>query len=219
MRIRLKLREPVNGLTHLAGACLAVVVLVLLVWQGVKIGEVRPIVGFGVFGLSLVALYTASTLYHLLPLSPRGLARLQRLDHMMIFVLIAGTYTPVCLVALRGPWGWSMLALIWALAFGGIALKLRWMHAPVWVSTGLYIGMGWVSLIAAPALFQALSVQGIIWMLSGGIVYSIGAIIFALERPRLIRGVFEAHELWHLFVLGGSACHVWAVVRYVVPLA
>ena len=211
-------REPVNGLTHLAGALLAVVALVILLWIAVDAGKISQVVGFGIFGLSLIALYTASALYHLLPLSPAGVERLRRLDHMMVFVAIAGTYTPVCLIALGGAWGWGLLSAIWALALGGIALKLRWMHAPIWLSTGFYVLMGWTALIAAPALVRTLPARGLAWIIAGGVIYSAGAVIFALERPKLFPGKFGAHELWHLFVLAGSACHVWVMLRHIAPL-
>lgn len=213
-----RLREPVNGLTHLAGALLAVIVLAVLVVMAIWMGKVRHLVAFSIFGVSLIALYTSSALYHLLPLSPRGVARLRRIDHMMIFVLIAGTYTPFCLIALGGAWRWGLLAAIWGIALGGITLKVLWMHAPSWFSTALYALMGWVSVIAAPVLVHAVPGPGIGWLIAGGLIYSVGAVIYAIEKPNLWRGVFEAHELWHLFVLAGSACHVWAVARYLGPL-
>jgi hemolysin III len=123
-------------------------------------------VAFSVFGLSLIALYTASALYHLLPLSSAGVARLRRVDHMMIFVLIAGTYTPFCLLALDGAWRAGLLILIWGLALCGILLKLFWMGASRWLSLALYLGMGWVAVIAAPALFQAVPTGGTAWVLA-----------------------------------------------------
>ncbi len=214
-----RLREPVNGLTHLAGALLASVGLIVLLATAVRAGRVDQIVAFGVFGFSLIALYTASTLYHLLPLSPHGIARLRRLDHMMIFVLIAGTYTPFCLLALDGAWQAGLLALIWSLALCGILLKLLWMDAPRWLSVVLYLGMGWVALVAAPALFRAVPIGGMAWVLAGALVYSAGALIYGLKRPNPLPGVFGFHELWHLFVMAGSACHFWAVLGYIAPLA
>jgi hemolysin III len=213
-----RLREPVNGLTHLAGAVLAVGVLALLVCQAIGSGSLRLAIGVTIFGVSLIALYTASALYHLLPLSLVGQERLRRLDHMMIFVLIAGSYTPVCLTALRGGWRWGLLALIWALAAGGILLKLCWMGAPLWLSTGVYCAMGWTALVAAPELFRAVPLGGMLWFIAGGVIYTLGALIFALGRPNPLPGRFGSHELWHLFVLGGSACHVWAMIRYITPL-
>ncbi len=209
------MREPVNGLTHLAGVLLSVVALGVLLWLAIAERDARQIVAFTVFGLSQIALYTASTLYHSLPLAPAGIAKLRRIDHMMIFVLIAGTYTPICLVALGGGWGWSLLAVVWGLAAGGLILKTCWMHAPKWLSSGLYLLMGWTALVAAPVLVHRLPAGAIVWLVAGGITYSVGAVIHALKRPNLIPGVFEAHALWHLFVLGGSACFFWMIVRYV----
>jgi hemolysin III len=214
-----RLREPVNGLVHLAGGLLASVGLVVLLATAASAGRVDQLLAFGVFGLSLVALYTTSTLYHLLPLSPTGVARLRRLDHMTIFVLIAGTYTPFCLLALDGVWGGGLLGLIWGLALCGVLLKLLWMNAPRWLSVALYLGMGWVALAAAPALFEAVPAGGMAWVLAGGLAYSAGALVYGLKRPNPIPGVFGFHELWHLFVMAGSACHFWAVLRYVAPLA
>src|ERR671913_203487 len=214
-----RLREPVNGLTHLAAGLLAFIGLVVLMATAASAGRTDQLVAFGVFGVSLISLYTASTLYHLLPLSPVGVARLRRLDHMMIFVLIAGTYTPFCLLALEGAWRVGLLSMIWGLAVCGILLKLFWMGAPRWLSVALYLGMGWVGVIAAPALFLAVPTGGIVWVLGGGLLFTAGALIYWLKRPNLVPGLFEFHELWHLFVVAGSACHFWAVLHYVAPLA
>jgi len=212
------LREPVNGLTHLAGGLLASVGLIVLLAAAGE-GRVDQVVAFGIFGFSLIALYTASALYHLLPLSPTGVARLRRVDHMSIFVLIAGTYTPFCLLALEGAWRVGLLGLIWGLALGGIVLKLFWMDAPRWLSVALYLGMGWVALVAAPALFRAVPTGGMAWVLVGALVYSAGALVYWLQRPNPMPGVFGFHELWHLFVLVGSACHFWAVLGFIAPLS
>ena len=209
------MREPVNGLTHLAGVLLSVVALGVLLWLAIAARDARQVIAFTIFGISQIALYTASTLYHSLPLSPVGIAKLRRIDHMMIFVLIAGTYTPICMVALGGIWGWSLLVVVWGLAVGGLILKTCWMHTPKWLSTGIYLLMGWAALVAAPVLFHRLPARALVWLLAGGIIYSVGAVIYALKRPNLIPGVFEAHALWHLFVLGGSACFFWMIVRYV----
>jgi hemolysin III len=192
---------------------------VVLLATAARAGRADQLVAFGVFGLSLVALYTASTLYHLLPLSPAGIARLRRADHMAIFVLIAGTYTPFCLLALDGAWQAGLLGLIWGLALCGILLKFLWMDAPRWLSVALYLGMGWAALVAAPTLFRVVPPGGIAWVLAGGAVYSAGALIYGLKRPNPVPGVFGFHELWHLFVVAGSACHFWAVLHYVAPLA
>jgi hemolysin III len=214
-----RLREPVNGLTHLAAGLLAFVGLVVLMATAASAARIDQLVAFGIFGVSLISLYAASALYHLLPLSPTGVARLRRLDHMTIFVLIAGTYTPFCLLALDGGWRWGLLGLIWGLAVGGVLLKLLWMEAPRWLSVVLYLGMGWVAVIAAPALYRAVPAEGMAWVLAGGLTYSAGALVYGLKRPNPLPGVFGFHEVWHLFVVAGSACHYWAVLRYIAPLA
>jgi hemolysin III len=214
-----RLREPVNGLTHLVGGLLACAGVVVLLARAASAGRTDQLVAFGIFGLSLIALYCASALYHLLPLSPPGVARLRRVDHMMIFVLIAGTYTPFCLLALDGAWRVGLLCLVWSLAMCGVLFKLFWMGAPRWLSVALYLGMGWVAVIAAPALFEAVPAGGMAWVLGGGLIYSAGALVYGLRRPNLVPGVFGFHEVWHLFVVVGSACHFWAVLHYVAPLA
>ena len=203
----------------MVGALLASVGLIVLLTTALHAGRSDQIVAFGVFGFSLIALYTASALYHLLPLSPRGIARLRRLDHMMIFVLIAGTYTPFCFLALEGGWRVGLLGLIWGLALCGIVLKLLWMNAPRWLSVALYLGMGWIALVAAPALLRAVPIGGMAWVLGGALIYSVGALVYGMRRPNPIPGVFGFHELWHLFVMAGSACHFWAVLGYIAPLA
>jgi hemolysin III len=196
--------------------CVGVVVLLA---RAANAGRMDQMVAFGIFGLSLIALYSASTLYHLLPLSPAGIARLRRVDHMAIFVLIAGTYTPFCLLALDGAWRMGLLSVIWVLAMCGVSFKVFWMGAARWLSVALYLGMGWVAVIAAPALLRAVPVGGMAWVLGGGLTYSAGALVYGLKRLNPVPGVFGFHELWHLFVVAGSACHFWAVLHYVAPLA
>ena len=216
--ITLRVREPANGLTHLIGVLLSVIAMGVLLAIGIRMDNVLALIGLIIFGLSQIALYTASTLHHSLSLSPRGNARLLRFDCTMVIVLIAGTYTPVCLIALHGVWRWGLLGVIWGLVLAGLIMMTRWMNAPRWASTTFYILLGWVGVLAAPALFRALPPAGVMWMLAGGAVYTVGAFIFIFERPNLIPGTFDAHSLWHLFVLGGSACCFWLIVRYVVRL-
>lgn len=217
-KMRKKFREPVSGLTHLGGALLALVGLGVLVARASGEGRWDQLVACGVFGCSLVALYGASSLYHLLPVSPAAVARLRRWDHVTIFLLIAGTYTPICVLALEGRWSTGLLALVWGLALCGVVLKVFWMDAPRWVSVGLYLAMGWLAVIAAPEILRSIPSGGIAWILVGGLFYSVGAVIYGLKWPDLVPGAFGFHELWHLFVLAGSACHFWAVWRYIALL-
>lgn len=210
-----RLREPVNGLTHLVGAILSAWGLLELVGVALEAGSVYHLVSFAIYGVSLILLYSASATYHLLPVSEAGLRILRRVDHMMIFVLIAGTYTPFCLVPLRGPWGWSLLVAIWTLAAAGIIMKLFWLHAPRWLSTAFYVGMGWLVMVAIYPLVQALPAEAVYWVAAGGLCYTVGAVFYALKWPVLKPGVFGFHEIWHLFVMAGSFAHFWAIWRYV----
>jgi hemolysin III len=213
-----KLREPISGLTHFVGLLLSIAALVLLVTYAAIKGTPWHIVAFAIFGTSLILLYGASSLYHLLPLSQHGIKILRRLDHIMIFVLIAGTYTPVCLVPLRGAWGWSLFGVIWGIAIAGIFLSLFWINAPRWLSTLIYVIMGWLVIVAFYPLIQSIPFGGVVWFVMGGMFYSIGAIIYALKRPNPYPGIFGFHEIWHLFVMAGSFCHFWAMLKYVLSI-
>jgi hemolysin III len=140
------------------------------------------------------------------------------LDRVGIYLLIAGTYTPLCLVPLRGGWGWSMFGVVWSLALFGSLCEIAWRTAPRRLGLGLYVVMGWLGIIAAGPLTRTLSGAGLDWLIAGGVVYSVGTVIYATQRPRLWPGVFGSHELWHLFVLGGSVCHLVMMFRFVAPL-
>ena len=213
-----KLREPISGLTHGVGVLLSIVGLVLLVYHATVYSTVWHIISFSIFGASLILLYTASTLYHLLPLSEKGVALLRRIDHMMIYVLIAGTYTPVCLVVLRGAWGWSLLVSVWLVAIVGICMKIFWFNAPRWLSTLFYTLMGWLVVVASWPLIQSIPLGGLGWLAAGGLLYTIGALIYGFKWPNFNFKWFGFHEIFHLFVLGGSFSHFWMMYRYVLYL-
>lgn len=210
----LKLREPVSGLTHFAGALLSAVALIVLVSASVHHASVWHVVSFAVFGASLILLYSASAMYHLLPVSPGCTRVLRRIDHSMIYILIAGTYTPFCLVPLRGPWGWSLLAAIWAVGITGIVLKMCWFDMPRWLSAGTYLVMGWLVVVAFSPLVHSMPAAGVAWIVAGGVLYSAGAVIYALKRPNIADGL-GFHEIFHLFVLAGSLSHFWVMYRYI----
>jgi len=212
------LREPVNGLTHLAGVILSMVGLIVMILAAVRYGTVWHVVAFSIFGTSLILLYSASALHHLLPLSERGVSILERIDHIMIFVLIAGTYTPFCLIPLRGAWGWSLFGIIWGLALAGIMFKIFWMDAPRWLSTSIYLLMGWVVLIAFYPLVISLPGGALSWLAMGGLIYSVGAVIYAFKWPNPFPKVLDYHGIWHLLVLAGSFCHFWAIFSYITYL-
>jgi len=208
------IREPVNGLTHGIGALLALVGLVLLLKEAFKSGSLTHLIAFGVFGLSMVLLYTASSLYHSLHAREKTLILLQKLDHSMIYILIAGSYTPVCLLVLEGGWKWGVFAGVWGLAIIGIIKKFIWIDAPRWLSTLFYLGMGWLAVFLFPMLWGRLPNLFLLWIAAGGIAYTAGAIIYGLKKPNLIPEWFGHHELWHLFVLMGTFSHFWAFYQY-----
>ncbi|MCB2186190.1 MAG: hemolysin III family protein [Deltaproteobacteria bacterium] len=211
-------KEPFNGFSHLGGALLSLAGLAVLVTLAAMRATPWHVVSFSVYGSSMVLLYTASALYHLLPLSEKGTRIFKTADHMMIYFLIAGTYTPFCLVPLRGAWGWSIFGVVWGLALAGMALKLLWLDAPRWLSTTLYLGLGWICLVAIYPLLQAMPLGGLLWLLAGGVAYSLGALIYATKKPDPWPGVFGFHEIFHVFVLAGSFCHFWVMVRYLIRL-
>jgi hemolysin III len=214
--MRLQLREPVSALTHLLGAILSVIGLIVLISAAIKRGSAQDITAVSIFGASLVMMYCVSALYHASNLSERGLGHFQRVDHVMIYVLIAGSYTPICLIVLRGSLGMWLLAIVWTLAAVGVSQKIFWMkRSPRWLSTVLYIGMGWIAVVIAKPLIAAGSKGFFLWLLAGGISYTLGAVVYAMKWPRGSGTAFGSHEVWHLFVMAGSFAHYWAILTYV----
>ncbi len=205
---RMEHGEKLNAWTHLVGAVLAlagcVVLIVLSAWGG----DPWKVVSVSIYGATLVLLYTVSTLYH----SLRGRTKdiLRKLDHISIYLLIAGTYTPFCLVTLRGSWGWSLFGVVWALAVLGILWELRPANGPRILSVVIYVVMGWVVIVALAPLLRALGPAGFAWLAAGGVFYTTGIVFYALDGR--MRG---AHGVWHLFVLAGSATHYVTILRYV----
>ncbi len=202
------LRNPISGLTHFIGAGAAAVGIVHLLLRS---HDAWHLAAFLVYGATLLALYVSSTLYHWLPLGPAGVSRLRRVDHLMIFTFIAGTYTPVALLALSGVLRWTLLGLIWGLAVAGWVVKLVWMHAPRPVYVGIYVGMGWVALFFSIPLVQAMTSAQLAWLLAGGTLYTAGAVCYTRKSPDPFPGVFGFHEIWHLFVMAGSLAHFFMV--------
>lgn len=200
--------EKFNSLTHLVGALLALGGTVVLVVRAVSDGDPWKVVGVSIYGMALVLLYCVSTLYH----SLRGRAKsiLRELDHHSIYLLIAGTYTPICLVTLRGPWGWSLLAVVWGLGVLGSLLELRAKRSARVLPVAIYVVMGWAVLAAVVPLLDSLGPAGFAWLLVGGLFYTIGIVFYALDSR-----LRHAHGIWHLFVMAGSACQYVAVLRYV----
>lgn len=208
-------REPFNGLSHLLAALASIAGLCILTINATLYGSIWHIVSFSIFGASMFLLFMSSAMYHLLPVSEQAQKTWKRIDHMMIFVLIAGTYTPFCLVPLRDSVGWTLFTVIWSLAATGILLKIFWIHAPRWLSTIIYIAMGWIILFAISPLSESLHEQALEWLVAGGICYTVGAIIYATKWPNPHPQHFDFHGIWHLFVIGGAFCHFWAIAFHI----
>lgn len=207
-----------NGFTHFVGALLSIIALILLIVSSLHPFKLYHLISFLIFGISLILLYSISTLYHWLKLSEKGIKNMRKADHIMIFVLIAATYTPICIVPFRGTFGWSLLIGIWTIALGGIIIKLFWMTAPRWLSTSIYILMGWMAVLVSYPLFRMLQPQALAWLVIGGISYTAGAVIYALKKPDPFPGILGFHEIFHLFVMFGSFSHFWVMYKYVIQL-
>jgi hemolysin III len=201
--------EKLNTFTHLLGSALAISGLSILVTVAVLQGDPWKVFSFSIYGITLVLLYSLSTIYHGVQ-NPRIKAILQKLDHNAIYLLIAGSYTPISLITLRGPWGWTLFGLIWGLALLGVVQELLFGHRTRRPSLILYVLMGWLVVIAINPLMRAMPTAGLLWLLAGGLVYSMG-IYFYIHGER----VRHFHGVWHLFVLGGSVCHFICILLYV----
>jgi hemolysin III len=211
-KIRVSVEEFANSVTHGIGLGLSVAGFAALLVLAIVRGGAWQIVSCAIYGVSLICVYASSTLYHGLR-SQRVKHILKVFDHSAIFLLIAGTYTPFLLVNLRGGWGWSLLGIVWGLAAAGIVLKFWFVDRYPILSTGGYVLMGWLALIALKPLLQAVPTIGLIWLLAGGLMYTLGVAFYAWKR------IPYNHVIWHLFVMAGSACHYFAVVYSVIPRA
>ncbi len=209
-----KSNDPVSGIIHFAGAGLAVAATVILIVRVSFPPKPWAIVAFSIFGAGMIAMFIVSGLFHVLPLGKKGLRRFRRVDHIMIYITIACSYTPICLVSLRGGWGWSIFGVIWGLATAGIVFKLIWRKAPEWISTGGYIVMGWSILITTEPAVYNIPVGALIWILASGVIYTAGAVIYSIKKPDPWPGVFGFHEIWHIFVLLGAYAVFVAIYDY-----
>ena len=208
--------EPVSSATHLIAALLSIAGLSLLVTLAAVRGTAIHVVSFSIFGASLVLLYLFSTLYHFLSKSHPAKDLFQILDHIAIYILIAGTYTPLVLIVLPTSWGWGMFGAIWGLAFSGVLMKV---FQPVrrWISGGLYLLMGWLIVIALVPLKEALPLEGILWLLAGGIFYTAGTVFCALDTVVKLNKWYTLHDVFHVFVMLGSFSHFWFMFKFVLP--
>lgn len=209
-----------SSMTHFIGLIMSFCGSLFLMQRAFYIQNLTTIFSMGVFSLSLMLLYAASTTYHAFDLDAKGNRLLKKMDHMMISVLIAGSYTPICLLVLPAPKGSILLAVIWGLAIIGILFKLFWVSCPKWISSMLYIGMGWACIFVIPSLYHILSHRGFAWILTGGILYTVGGVIYALKLSVFNEkhANFGSHEIFHLFVMGGSICHFILMYSEIVSL-
>ena len=215
---RFQPKDPISALTHFIGFLAAIFGLpILLIRAGERGCSTGALVSLSIFMLSMIFLYGASASYHAFQISPPMDMVLKKLDHSMIFILIAGSYTPICVMVLEENTGRELLVLVWTIALLGISFKLCWVTCPKWVSSVIYIGMGWICLLALKEIYHNLPTVPFLWLLAGGIIYTIGGVIYALKLPILsdhFEG-FGAHELFHLFVMGGSLCHFLCMYSYI----
>jgi len=204
------IREPVNSLTHWAGAVLALIGLIALLVVGW--GTPIKIISLTIYGASLIFLFSASATYHTVNRKDKILEVFRKVDHAAIFLLIAGTYTPFCVNAFTGFWQWGMLSIIWTLALTGVIVKIFYIHSPRWLNAGIYVIMGWLGILAAGQIFSALPVWVIGWLVAGGVIYTLGAVVYSTKIFNFVPGVFGFHEMWHIFVLLAAAAHFIAVL-------
>lgn len=211
-----KLREPVNGLTHFFAALAALIGLILLLILGW--GSLSKTVALGVYGLSLVLLFAASAAYHMVQARPRSLQILRKLDHSAIYLLIAGTYTPFCVLMFEGFWKWGMLVIIWSLALVGIVVKIFIINSPRWLNAGIYILMGWLCVAAMGEMLRVLPPWALTWLMIGGITYTLGAVVYITKTMNFWPGKFGFHEVWHIFVILAALAHFIAIAFFIAPV-
>ena len=215
--MQITIREPGSAITHFIGMMLAVFAAMPLLAKAGMTGNSADVTAMMIFALSMVSLYGASTLYHSINVTGRVLKIFKKLDHMMIFVLIAGSYTPVCMIVLGGESGYKLLAAVWGIALAGILIKAFWVTCPKWFSSVIYIAMGWVCVFVFGELLATLPRAAFLWLLTGGLFYTVGGVIYALKCPifNLKHKWFGSHEIFHVFVMLGSACHFIFMYHYV----
>ena len=216
--MQITIREPGSAITHYIGMLLSLIAAAPLLVKAEISGIPSALTAMAIFILTMILLYAASTIYHTLDVKAGVLKAFRKLDHMMIFVLIAGTYTPICLLVLKGRIGMIMLALVWGMAVVGMVLKAFWVTCPKWFSSIIYIAMGWICLLVFPILLRDLKTPAFLWLLAGGILYTVGGVVYALRLQAFncVHKYFGSHEIFHLFVMAGSFCHFVVMYWYLV---
>ena len=210
------LLEPVNGLTHFFAAIAALIGMVILIIVGR--GSLDRTIALTIYGVSLVLLFAASAAYHMIKARPKVLEILRKLDHSAIYLLIAGTYTPFCTIMFDGFWKWGMLTIIWSLALIGIVVKIFIVNAPRWLNAGIYIVMGWLCIAAIGEMLRVLPPWALTWLVVGGVLYTLGAVVYITKILNFWPGKFGFHEVWHIFVLLGALAHFIAIAFFIAPV-
>jgi hemolysin III len=211
-----KIREPVNGLTHFFAALAAAIGLVVLL--NIARADLAKQFSLAIYGVTVILLFSASATYHMVIASPKVIEILRKFDHSAIFLLIAGSYTPICFNMFSGFWKWGLLAIIWSFAVAGIVIKIFVIKAPRWITAGVYILMGWMVIFALNEMLTKLPTGALIWLAAGGIIYTLGAIVYITKIFNFIPGKFGFHEVWHIFVILGALAHFIAIMIYIAPV-
>jgi hemolysin III len=210
-----RFREPVSGLTHLFAAVAAMIGMVVLLFKGW--GDPYRTGAFLVYGVSLVLMFSSSAMYHLFLGDPNRELQLRKLDHAAIYLLIAGTYTPICLEFFTGFWRLGLLTIVWGFALTGIVVKMFVINAPRWITAGIYLIMGWLAVFAIQQIITTMPIEAIGWLVAGGLFFTIGAVIYITKKMDFLPGVFGFHEVWHIFVILGCLSHYILVAGYTAP--
>jgi len=209
----LRFRNPVSGLTHFWGAIAALVGLFFMIYAGW--GNPIKEIWLIIYGISLIFMFSASAAYHLIQSEDKVIYRLRIVDHSAIYILIAGTYTPLCFHYFTGFWRWGMMLIIWIMAVSGVVINFFAVNAPRWITAGIYLIMGWFSILAVREMLRTMPFGAIVWLILGGILFSIGAVVYMLKKPDPWPNQFGFHEIWHIFVLGGCLAHYIMIAYYV----
>lgn len=212
----LKREERINCLSHLAGALLMPLGTAFLIHQSPR--DIASVISILIYGMSVTLLFSASALYHYKKKEENEKSLWRTLDHISIFFMIAGTYTPICVLVLGGAWGVSILAVQWGLVVLGLILKLIWLRSPRWLTTAIYLAMGWIAVVALKPLYDHTSLEAMLLLLAGGILYSLGAVIYAVKKPNPFPGLFGFHEIFHVFILAATAVHYLLIFRIIAGL-
>jgi hemolysin III len=215
--MRARFRDPVSGWTHFAAAVAAVFGLAVLLMFGY--GSLPLEIALFVYGFSLIFMFSASAAYHLVNATQKVTQILRKMDHAAIYLLIAGTYTPICYYFFTGFWHWGLLAIIWVMALAGVIVKLFVINAPRWITAGIYLLMGWLSILAVREIILTMPASAVVWLVLGGLFFTIGAVVYIKKTPDFFPDVFGFHEVWHIFVILGCLSHFILIAAYVAPNA